>query len=1022
MTSTKLVRLLIAALFMLAIASPGSAQVASKLLNDEEPLGPPGDIVLSLGNPAVNHAGGYAVGLSTSGSATLSHMWGSPDGIAPPLILRTEGTIGPLVQTSFESFWGMANAGQVGYSASGTGGPDGAFDSVWVDDTPVAVEGDPLPPGPLQDLFWSFASRPSITAGGVHHFVGGTRTTVGGSTSARGLFNDTGTPLLYSGVAVPGLPEPLDDAGSPISFDYRVSASATNYIAEVEMETDGTGLTTTNDNAVVFSGSALLAGGSIVQEAQPVPAAIGGEPGENWDNFDYMGVTDAGQYLLTGDTTASTTIDEIVVVDGLIVAREGQTLDGLEISGAIEGGYMNENGDWAVVWDYNDVVEGNREVGAILNDFTGTSTLVISDRAGGEVSIYFTANVDNNGAGNLEGFYRIDVPVGAGADGDLSLGVTDTPDPVTAVGAPITYAVTVRNLSPNPATNVVVTSTLDPNVVFNAGASDPIAIHDGSPMGGVVTSTIGNMAADEIQGFNIVVDTTQIGTVTTTHDVNGDEVDPIPGNNTVVSTTDVVVLTDLAVSITDDPDPVVTPGGTITYTVDVSNIGPSDATGVALTMNLDGTSIFNVGASDPIAIHDGSPSGGVVTAAIGNLLSGANSSFDVVVNVTVQGTLTADASVTGNEPDPVPGNNSDSEETLYNLQSDLAISMTDSPDPVVGAGGQIQYVVDVSNAGSSDATAVVATINLDPTTTFVSADPPAVHAGGVVTANLGAMAAATNQSFGILVATTVDARVVASGSVANSGPQTDPDPSNNDTLVNTLVLSDLTCAPIGIYTDIVDSATSNVPGMPGAKFSSFSRPYRSPDGTYWIINNDTDLPTSEDEVILVKQQGQPAQIVVQEGVTQLEIGDSVGLIDQNLSINDTGQFAFATNTDAATTADEVIVKWNGLSFTTVARAIRRRSMSTDRHSTHPTSSPTVRSGSMPTRQVRPTSITSSSPTTAPPSSCAKGPTSPRARTAVRRLPGMLSTPTTCSSMRRVRTTSSPATRRTRLPLWTTSSR
>jgi uncharacterized repeat protein (TIGR01451 family) len=487
------VRILITGLFVLVCASSGLAQVASSLLNDEAPLGPPGDIVDSLSNPAANHAGGYAVSLSTSGSATLSHVWGSPDGVAAPVILRTEGTFGPLVQTSFESFYGMSDAGQIGYSASGTGGPDGAFDSVWIDDTVVALEGAPLPPGPLQDLFWSFASRPSITADGQIHFVAGTRDTVGGSTTMRGLFNDTGTPLLFSGVAIPGLPEPPDDSGSPVSFDYRVSALGSNYLAEVEMETDGTGVTTSDDNAMVFSGSALMAGGSIVREAQPVPAGIGGLPGELWDNFDYVGVTESGQYMFTGDTAPDAATDEIVVVDGAIVLREGDLIDGVEIVGAIEGAYMNENGDWAVTWDIDDPVEGTIEAllfngelllketdevdfdgdglidaGAVLTDFSGTSTLVVADRAGGQVSIYFTAQVDDNGAGALEGFYRMNVSVAGGAEGDLSLGVTDSPDPVPAIGGSITYAVTVTNLSPSPATNVVVTTTLDPTVAHGS--------------------------------------------------------------------------------------------------------------------------------------------------------------------------------------------------------------------------------------------------------------------------------------------------------------------------------------------------------------------------------------------------------------------------------------------------------------------------------------------------------------------------------------------------------------------------
>ena len=35
--------------------------------------------------------------------------------------------------------------------------------------------------------------------------------------------------------------------------------------------------------------------------------------------------------------------------------------------------------------------------------------------------------------------------------------------------------------------------------------------------------------------------------------------------------------------------------------MEVSNLGPSDATGVTVTLNLDPTSIFNGGLSDPIA-------------------------------------------------------------------------------------------------------------------------------------------------------------------------------------------------------------------------------------------------------------------------------------------------------------------------------------------------------------------------------------------------------------------------------------
>ena len=74
-------------------------------------------------------------------TTTVSQAWGHPTGGAGSVLFQ-EGTFGPLVQTSWESFFGIDDAGQVCYSASGTGGPAGGFDSVWVNATPTT---DPPP-------------------------------------------------------------------------------------------------------------------------------------------------------------------------------------------------------------------------------------------------------------------------------------------------------------------------------------------------------------------------------------------------------------------------------------------------------------------------------------------------------------------------------------------------------------------------------------------------------------------------------------------------------------------------------------------------------------------------------------------------------------------------------------------------------------------------------------------------------------------------------------------------------------
>ena len=118
-----------------------------------------------------------------------------------------------------------------------------------------------------------------------------------------------------------------------------------------------------------------------------------------------------------------------------------------------------------------------------------------------------------------------------------------------------------------------------------------------------------------------------------------------------------------------------------------------------------------------------------------------------------------------------------------------------------------------------------------------------------------------------------------------------------------------------IYSEIAADASSLVPGLAkGTLFQAFDRPYRSPDGTMWIISADTNLATTEDEVILVGS-GTSGTVVVREGTpTGTGAGDLNGLLDRNLSINNAGQYCYATNTDAVTTADEKIIRWTGRGF------------------------------------------------------------------------------------------------------------
>ena len=259
------VTLALAALALAGLAGGASAQVASSMLNEGDPLpGQPGHTVFSLNNTAVNQVGGWSATVnSTDGVNTVSQAWGDPTGGGSPTVLFQEGTYGSLTQTAWETFFGMDDLGQIAYSATGTGGPVGSFDSVWVDSTPIAVEGDP---SSVMGQFWRFASRPGITSDGNVYFVGGLTSTAGGSTQNYGLFfGPSATPVLLGGQSVPNLPFVLSMSSS-IGFDLRYSALGTHYIIDVLMAT-----TSASDNAMVVDGAGLMLGGSLVREGSRSP-------------------------------------------------------------------------------------------------------------------------------------------------------------------------------------------------------------------------------------------------------------------------------------------------------------------------------------------------------------------------------------------------------------------------------------------------------------------------------------------------------------------------------------------------------------------------------------------------------------------------------------------------------------------------------------------------------------------------------------------------------------------------------
>ena len=158
---------------------------------------------------------------------------------------------------------------------------------------------------------------------------------------------------------------------------------------------------------------------------------------------------------------------------------------------------------------------------------------------------------------------------------------------------------------------------------------------------------------------------------------------------------------DLSIVINDnDPVPL---GGTLAYSIVVTNNGPDTATGIVLTAVLPSIGDAIYVSDDAGCTHNA----GIVTCNLSNLASGSNTAVQINVTLNTQITVTATASVTGSEAD-YPANNSDSEQTTASQPDsggdDDSQNTANPNDPT---GPFIIITNPVSNAGGGGAVNIV---------------------------------------------------------------------------------------------------------------------------------------------------------------------------------------------------------------------------------------------------------------------------------------------------------------------------
>lgn len=368
---------------------------------------------------------------------------------------------------------------------------------------------------------------------------------------------------------------------------------------------------------------------------------------------------------------------------------------------------------------------------------------------------------------------------------DLALGKDDGVTQVNA-DSELTYTLTVNNLGPLDSTGGTVVDTLPGELSFVSSSSGC------SASGGTVTCPFSTLAvgSSTTLTFTARVAASAGGTVTNTATVTGNEADPVGGNDTASHDTLVIAQADLSLSKLDDPDPV-TAGSQLTYFLTVTNNGPSESTGGTVTDVLPNRLTFD-GSTDC-----GVGGGNTVTCNFGTLPVGASETLEflVLVDADASGTVTNTATVSGNEADPVSGNDTSSATTEIIRQADLEVLKVDGGGPVV-AGETIQYTVTVNNLGPNDVQSAVVSdtfpTDLDDVRWTCTATPgsscDAVGSGDINDAVNLLAGGSVIYSVTANVESDATGDLVNQASASNPTGVTDPDLGNNSAAVTTAVI------------------------------------------------------------------------------------------------------------------------------------------------------------------------------------------------------------------------------------------
>jgi uncharacterized repeat protein (TIGR01451 family)/gliding motility-associated-like protein len=381
--------------------------------------------------------------------------------------------------------------------------------------------------------------------------------------------------------------------------------------------------------------------------------------------------------------------------------------------------------------------------------------------------------------------------------------------PVTVnAGEQVVYNLIISNNGPSNAVNAIITDQIPSgltNVNWIATASGAATISAGNTGTGNNLSVTGNVQAGIDNHINVRINGTLNSGFTGASFSNTATITPSEtGNNSVSSntvTTTVTKTSDLRISKSGTASTVA--GQPVSYTISVTNAGPSDVTGAQVTDAIPASilnPVWSVTSSGTAAANINNGTGDV------SLLATIKANGTDALLITINGTLDpsfAGTSVTNTATvmppagvtDPTPATST----VITNTTRSANVRIVKSGPADAGAGQLIQYTLRITNAGPSTALAVniqdaIPPEILDPSWTATASGGAIISTATSGTGNVAATADIPSGTgiIEVVITGTANPSLIDNATISNTATITstivpDPEVGNNSSSIVTKI-------------------------------------------------------------------------------------------------------------------------------------------------------------------------------------------------------------------------------------------